>query len=65
MPSVAGPVRDDYFLDAASTTAPSASASAGRDLEWPQIAFGFGAGVLLVMSLLLAVRVTRLRQPVH
>jgi hypothetical protein len=60
------PVRDDHWLlDPSSTTTLAARAGSAGDIEWPQVGIGFGVGVLLVVGLLLAVRVARLRQPAH
>ena len=63
--STAGPVHDDHILDTPSTTVPGITTSSARDIEWPQIGIGFGVGVLLVTSLLLAARMTRSRRPAH
>jgi len=39
--------------------------SSPHGTEWLQIGMGFGAGVLLALSLFLAVRMTRPRLPAH
>ena len=58
------PVRDDRFqLDPSSVTTPAAAISSPRDIEWLQIAVGFGFGVLLALGLFLALRTTGVRQP--
>ena len=61
----ADPVRDDRFQLDPSSGAPSAAISAARDIEWLQIGIGFGFGVLLAVGLVLAMRMTRFRQPAH
>lgn len=42
-----------------------AGSDTGRELEWPQIAMGFGLGIVLALGLLLARRYTRIRPLVH
>ena len=60
------PVRDDRFrLDPASFPTAAATISSAHGAEWLQIGIGFGGGVLLVISLLLAMRMTRPRLPAH
>jgi hypothetical protein len=60
------PVRDDRFrLDPSSIPTPAATIKSARDVEWLQIGFGFGGGVLLALGLFLALRMTRVRQPAH
>jgi hypothetical protein len=60
------PVGDDHFrLDRATIPTPAATISTAGDIEWLQIGIGFGSGVLLVISLFLATRMTRLRLPAH
>ncbi len=60
------PVRDDRFrLDPASIPSPAATISSAHGAEWLQIGMGFGGGVLLVIGLLLAARMTRPRLPAH
>jgi hypothetical protein len=41
------------------------AADDGTNIEWAQIGFGIGAGLLLALGLVLAVRVTRSRQLAH
>ena len=63
---VADPVRDDRFrLDPSSIPVPVSTPSSGRELEWPQLGIGFAVGVLLVIGLLLAIRMPRMRQHAH
>ena|SRR5688572_1407527 len=60
------PVRDDRFrLDAASIPTPAATIGSAHGTEWLQIGMGFGGGVLLVITLLLATRMMRPRLPAH
>jgi hypothetical protein len=60
------PVRDDRFrLEPASIPTPAATISSAHGTEWLQIGMGFGGGVLLVISLVLATRMMRPRQPAH
>jgi len=60
------PVRDDRFqLGAASTAAPAGTIGSADEIEWLQIGIGFGGGVLLAISLLLATRLARPRLPAH
>jgi hypothetical protein len=60
------PVRDDRFrLDPSSIAIPTAATSSPGDIEWLQIGIGFGLGVLLAVGLVLAMRMTRVRQPAH
>jgi hypothetical protein len=62
----ADPIRDDRFrLDQASIPAPATIGSTTHGTEWLQIGIGFGGGVLLVIGVLLAARMTRSRQPAH
>ncbi len=60
------PVRDDRFrLDAAAVPTLTAAISSPRHIEWLQIGMGFGGGILLAISLFLAMRMTRPRLPAH
>jgi hypothetical protein len=60
------PVHDDHFRSVPSSTpTPVAANGSGRDVEWSQVGIGFGLGVLLVVGLLLALRIPRVRQPAH
>jgi hypothetical protein len=43
----------------------TASSDSGRQIEWPQLAIGFGVGILLVAGLWLAMRVTKFRPLAH
>ena len=43
----------------------TAATSSPGDIEWLQIGIGFGLGVLLAVGLVLAMRMTRVRQPAH
>ena len=51
--------------DAASIPTLATVSGSAHEIEWPQIALGFGGGVLLAMSLFLAMRTTRPRLPAH
>jgi hypothetical protein len=63
---VSDPVRDDRFrLDPAEVPTPTAVISSPHGTEWLQIGMGFGGGVLLALSLFLAMRMTRPRLPAH
>jgi len=60
------PIRDNRFrLAAAAIPTPAATVDSARPIDWLQIAIGFGAGTLLAIALLLAMRATRVRQPAH
>lgn len=60
------PVRDDRFrLAPVGIPTPAATISSAHGTEWLQIGIGFAAGALLVISLFLATRMTRLRLPAH
>jgi hypothetical protein len=39
--------------------------SSAGDIAWLQIGIGFGGGILLAIGLVLAMRVTGVRQPAH
>ena len=65
-PVAPDPVRDDRFrLDPTSVPRPATTVSSAGDIEWLQIAIGFGCGIVLAMSLFLATRTPRLRLPAH
>ena len=60
------PIRDNRFrLAPAGIPIPAATISSPREIDWLQIAIGFGAGALLAIGLSLAMRATRVRQPAH
>ena len=60
------PIRDDRFRLAPATIPTAAvTVDSARELDWLQIAIGFGAGTLLAIALFLAMRATRVRQPAH
>ena len=60
------PIRDDRFRLAPATIPTAAvTVDSGREIDWLQIAIGFGAGTLLAIALFLAMRATRVRQPAH
>ena len=60
------PIRDNRFRLAPATIPIAAvTVDSGREVDWLQIAIGFGAGTLLAIALFLAVRATRVRQPAH
>jgi hypothetical protein len=60
------PIRDNRFRPVAATIPTAvATVDSAREIDWLQIAIGFGAGTLLAIALFLAVRATRVRQPVH
>ncbi len=42
-----------------------ATSPSGREVEWPQIGVGFGIGLLLMLGLVFALRVTRVRPLAH
>jgi hypothetical protein len=46
-------------------SAPSPTTGSGLDLAWPQLGIGFGAGILLVLCVLLVVRTVRIRPLAH
>ena len=59
-------IRDDRFRLAPATIPTAAvTVDSGREIDWLQIAIGFGAGTLLAIALFLAMRATRVRQPAH
>ncbi|HSI97088.1 MAG TPA: hypothetical protein VK926_01900 [Gaiellaceae bacterium] len=43
------------------STPPATVSTSTRVIEWPQVGIGFGAGILLALGLLMAMRVTRIR----
>ena len=57
-------VFDNYRLDGARPEQVSATSS-GREIEWPQLGIGFGLGIVLLLGLLLAIRVSRARPLAH
>ena len=60
------PIRDDRFLLTPATIhASAATVSSAREIEWLQVGIGFGGGALLAIGLVLALRMTRVRQPAH
>jgi hypothetical protein len=60
------PIRDDRFLLAPATIpAAAVTVDSGRELDWLQMAVGFGAGTLLALALFLGMRASRVRQPAH
>ena len=60
------PIRDNRFRLAPATIPTAAvTVDSGREIDWLQIAIGFGAGTLLAIALFLAMRATRVRQPAH
>ena len=60
------PIRDNRFRLAPATIPIAAvTVDSGREVDWLQIAIGFGAGTLLAIALFLAMRATRVRQPAH
>jgi hypothetical protein len=59
-------VGDERFrIDPTSVATPMSVTSSGNEIEWPQVAIGFGIGVALMFGLWLALRVTRIRQLAH
>ena len=59
------PIRDNRFRLAPATIPIAAvTVDSGREVDWLQIAIGFGAGTLLAIAFL-AMRATRVRQPAH
>lgn len=50
-------------VDAAARSAQPTSS--GTEIDWPQIGIGFGIGILSVLGLILAVRLTRSRTLAH
>ncbi len=57
--------RDQVPLDPNSVSSPTVTASSGSEIEWPQLAIGFGLGILLVAGLWLAMRMTKGRALAH
>lgn len=57
-------VFDNFRLDGARPEQVSATSS-GREIEWPQLGIGFGLGIVLLLGLLLAIRVSRTRPLAH
>ena len=68
---VAGQPSLSTYRDAFERGAPVAgptdvpTISSGREIEWPQLGIGFGLGIVLVVGLWLAMRVTRIRPLSH
>ena len=55
-------IRDDRFRLAPATIPTAAvTVDSGREIDWLQIAIGFGAGAVLTIALFLAMRATRVR----
>jgi len=56
------PIRDNRFRLAPATIPTAAvTVDSGREIDWLQIAIGFGAGAVLTIALFLAMRATRVR----
>lgn len=57
---------DDHFrFHPSSVPTPVATTSSGGGTDWAQLGIGFGAGVLLMLALMAALRVPWARQPAH
>lgn len=59
------PALSDSHNRMTPTSTSVAPVSSGRDLEWPQIGIGFGAGILLALLLGSALRLVRIRPLAH
>ena len=57
--------RDEVRLDPNNVPSPAVSGSSGSEIEWPQLGIGFGLGILLVVGLWLAMRMTKVRGLAH
>ena len=57
----------DAFERSNPQTAPATSspAGSGTEIEWPQVGIGLALGVALMLGLLLAMRITRIRPLAH
>lgn len=58
-------VSDSHQRATPASTPVAGPVSTGRDIEWPQIAIGFGIGVLLSLALMTALRLGRTRPLAH
>jgi hypothetical protein len=59
------PVVDDRFRIDPNGVPTPVSATSGREIEWPQIGFGVGIGILLALGATLIVRTARGSQVAH
>ena len=57
--------RDEVRLDPNNVPSPAVSGSSDSEIEWPQLGIGFGLGILLVVGLWLAMRMTKVRGLAH
>ncbi len=59
-------VHDDHFrLDSSTISTPVATTDSGGKIDWSQLGIGFAVGVLLMVGLMAAIRMPRIRQPAH
>jgi hypothetical protein len=56
---------DRFRIDPTSTPVAVGSIDSGREIEWPQVGFGVGLGVLFALGLMFALRTTRRRELAH
>lgn len=57
--------RDRYELDVPAGPVTAASTGSSGEIEWPQLGIGFAVGIVFVLGLMLAVRLTRSRPLAH
>jgi hypothetical protein len=62
---VVGDGGDRFRIDPTSTPVAVGSIDSGREIEWPQVGFGVGLGVLFALGLMFALRTTRRRELAH
>jgi hypothetical protein len=62
---VVGDGGDRFRIDPTSTPVAVGSIDSGREIEWPQIGFGVGIGVLFALGLMFLIRTTRSRELAH
>jgi hypothetical protein len=56
---------DRFRIDPTSTPVAVGSIDSGREIEWPQVGFGVGLGVLFALGLMFLIRTTRSRELAH
>jgi len=56
---------DRFSIVPTSTPTTVGATDSGRELEWPQIGFGVGIGLLFALGLMLVLRTTRSRELAH
>jgi hypothetical protein len=57
--------RPESRSDVAQRLEPTVVTASGREIEWPQVAVGFGLGLALAFGLAVGLRLVHIRQPAH